>query len=309
MLKFDKLKIVSDIENIEILKQNDFDEIVKNNYTVALKFYMTYPFHLYIEIDYVSRELVIEFTGKILGVDYPKLISLDNIRQCFENINKMGLCYLNIDAIISDSKVVKCDVTKDCPCDDISTLTAFIRSNISNYYQFSARQLRNGNFIVEKNVTSKQSKKRLTIYDKSKQMNKSENKKFMENYNIEPAVFDGLCRFEMNLNSVAQIKSSLDVPDTNLLTVLSATKNPIQEFMNDVVADTDASVPLTDKQSYFAYLVLQDCNYDLAQVEAKMRQFYSKNTYFARVMQPYREALNRMSEHQFTKKDLLNMLS
>ena len=46
MLKFDKLKIVSDIENIEILKQNDFDEIVKNNYTVALKFYMTYPFHI-----------------------------------------------------------------------------------------------------------------------------------------------------------------------------------------------------------------------------------------------------------------------
>ena len=40
-----------------------------------------------------------------------------------------------------------------------------------------------------------------------------------------------------------------------------------------------------------------------------MRQLYAKGTNLTKVMRPYREALNRMSEHQFTKKDLLNMLS
>lgn len=209
---------------------------------------------------------------------------------------------------MADAIVVKCDVTQDVYCADIPSVTNYIRSNISNYQSYAAKLLRNGNFVVDKNVTTRQAKKRLTIYNKGKEMNKMGNKRFLEKYDVSAEDFSGVCRFEMNLNSIAQIKSSLGITDTRLMSVLTSTKNPILDFLDDVVADTDNVIPLTDKQSYITALVLQDCNNDLAEVEEKMRQLYSKGTNISKIMKPYREALAKKSESKFTKADLLQML-
>ena len=93
------------------------------------------------------------------------------------------------------------------------------------------RQMRNGNFVVEKNVTTKQYKKRLTIYDKEKEMKKNENRRFVREYDVDESVFRSKCRFEMNLNSVAQIKSALGIESNDLQSVLGAERNPIAEFL------------------------------------------------------------------------------
>jgi hypothetical protein len=92
------------------------------------------------------------------------------------------------------------------------------------------------------------------------------------------------------------------------MSVLTSTKNPIIDFLDDIVADTDNVIPLTDKQSYLTALVLRDCNNDLAEVEAKMRQLYSKGTNLSKIMKPYRDALAKKNESKFTKTDLLQML-
>ena len=139
-------------------------------------------------------------------------------------------------------------------------------------------------------------------------MNRIDNRKFMNEYNIPDTEFDNMCRFEINLNSIAQIKSALGITDTRLMSVLTSTKNPIIDFLDDIVADTDSVIPLTDKQSYLTELVLRDCNNDLAAVEAKMRQLYSKGTNLTKVMKPYREALAKKNKSEFTKTDLLKML-
>lgn len=308
MLTFDKLKLVTQIENIKILEKSAFNIKSKDNVISHLEFHQKVPFLLNIEVDYEDNELVIEFTGKVLGSDYPKLISIDTIKQCFININNMGICLLDIDAIMDDASVVKCDVTQDVCCDDVPALTKYIASNIINYREYIARTLRNSNFVVEKNVTTRGYKKRLTIYNKQKEMNKRENSRYMTEYNIPPNTFENICRFELNLNSTAQIKKSLGISDTCLQSVLTATNNPIRDFLDNVVADSNYTIPLTDKQSYFTALVLRDCDYDIHKVEAKMRQLYSRGTNMSKVMKPYREALNRKSGHQFTKSNLLQML-
>ena len=308
MLKFDKIKLISSIDNINVIKENAFEKIVKNDVITSLKFNRITPYLLYIEIDFLENELVIEFSGKILGIDYKKLISAETIRQCFENINSLGVCTLGVEEIMKDAVVVKCDVTQDVYCKDTSSITNYIRSNISNYHSYTPKLLRNGNFMVEKNVTTRQSKKRLTIYNKNKEMNRIDNRKFMNEYNIPDTEFDNVCRFEINLNSIAQIKSSLGITDTRLMSVLTSTKNPILDFLDDVVADTDNVIPLTDKQSYLTALVLRDCNNDLAEVEAKMRQLYSKGTNLSKIMKPYREALAKKNKSEFNKADLLKML-
>lgn len=308
MLTFDKLKIVTNIDYIQIDDIDGFQQTIKNNTLTELKFNITSPYLLYIEIDYLEKELVIEFSGKILGSDYKKLISTETIRQCFENINYLGVCSLNVEEIMKDAVVVKCDVTQDVLCEDIPAVSAFIKGNVSSYNQFSVKCLRNGNLTIEKNVTTRQAKKRLTIYDKGKEMSKMENRRFLEKYDVSAEDFRDVCRFEMNLNSIAQIKSSLGITDTRLMSVLTSTKNPILDFLNDVVADTDSVIPLTDKQSYITALVLRDCNNDLAEVEAKMRQIYSQGTNISKIMKPYREALAKKRESKFTKTDLLQML-
>ena len=100
MLTFDKLKIVADIRTIKVSDENRFEFIEKDGILSALKYYQEHPYLLKIKVDYECGEVVIEFCGKILGKDYPKLISKETIRQCFETINDLGFVEVDIDAMM-----------------------------------------------------------------------------------------------------------------------------------------------------------------------------------------------------------------
>ena len=296
MITFDKLKIVADIQAIKVCDETRFEFIEKDGIVCSLRYYQEQPFLLMIKVDYECGEVVIEFSGKILGKDYPKLISKDTILQCFRAIDALGLCKIDIDAMM-DADVVKCDVTKDIPVADVPQVTDYIRSHIRNYQRFVCRKLKNGNVVVEKNVVSKKTKKRMTIYDKGNEMRRSANRPFVEKYGLEDA-FSGMCRFELNLDSKEQIRKSLRIADTKLMTVLSSDADTISDFLDDVVEPRE-TVPMIDKKSYMTMLVLKDCDFDLEKVEAKMRLFYpSKGTSISRVMEPYKAMMERMSSQQ-----------
>lgn len=296
MITFDKLKIVSDITSIEIHDTSRFETITKNGVVTALKYYQELPFLLMIKVDYQNREVVIEFSGKVLGPDYPKLISIRTIGRCFENINALGFCSLDVEAMM-DADVVKCDVTKDVKIQDVSGLTQYVRNHISNYQQFLCRKLRNGNLVVEKNVVSRKTKKRMTIYDKEKEMHRAENEGFVEANGLEGA-FNGMCRFEINLDSKEQIRKALHVQNTKLLTVLSADANPIADFLDNIVQSESTVINMPDKKTYMMTLVLKDCDYDLEKVEAKLRSFiHSKGTSIKNVMKPYIALMGQMTNN------------
>ena len=78
----------------------------------------------------------------------------------------------------------------------------------------------------------------------------------------------------MNLNTKEQIRKSLNIDDTRLEAVLSARKNPIREFLDEVIKEETGQIKVSDKNSYLISLVLKDCDYDLAKVEAKMRELH-----------------------------------
>lgn len=293
MITFDKLKLVADITAVIEFDDSQFEKTEKNG-SCTYKYYQEVPYLLAIKIDCPEKEVVIEFTGKILGSDYPKLISLSTIRQCFQAINSTGIVALDVE-VMMDADVVKCDVTKDIHSDDVPKLTNYVRQHISNYQKFICRKLRNNNLVVEKNVVTRKMKKRMTIYDKGKEMQKVENQRFVEAYGLEGA-FDGICRFELNLNSKEQIRNALGSSNTKLQTVLSSDANPITDFLDEVISSTPEPTSMTDKKSYVTMLVLKDCDYDLEKVEAKMRQFYtSRGTNINVIMQPYRQMMEQMN--------------
>lgn len=293
MITFDKLKLVADITAVIEFDDSQFEKTEKNG-SCTYKYYQEVPYLLAIKIDCPEKEVVIEFTGKILGSDYPKLISLSTIRQCFQAINSTGIVALDVE-VMMDADVVKCDVTKDIHSDDVPKLTNYVRQHISNYQKYICRKLRNNNLVVEKNVVTRKMKKRMTIYDKGKEMQKVENQRFVEAYGLEGA-FDGICRFELNLNSKEQIRNALGSSNTKLQTVLSSDANPITDFLDEVISSTPEPTSMTDKKSYVTMLVLKDCDYDLEKVEAKMRQFYtSRGTNINVIMQPYRQMMEQMN--------------
>ena len=293
MITFDKLKLVADITAVIEFDDSQFEKTEKNG-SCTYKYYQDVPYLLAIKIDCPEKEVVIEFTGKILGSDYPKLISMNTIRQCFQAINSIGIVTLDVE-VMMDADVVKCDVTKDIHSDDVPKLTNYVRQHISNYQKYICRKLRNNNLVVEKNVVTRKMKKRMTIYDKGKEMQKVENQRFVEAYGLEGA-FDGICRFELNLNSKEQIRNALGSSNTKLQTVLSSDANPITDFLDEVIGSTPEPTSMTDKKSYVTMLVLKDCDYDLEKVEAKMRQFYtSRGTNINVIMQPYRQMMEQMN--------------
>lgn len=291
MLTFDRLKIVASIDAIQVTDDSVFVKEVKEGVLLSIKYYQDKPNMLMIKIDFRQKEVVVEFTGKILGQDYPKLISIDSIRDCSRNIEALGFCIFDMDLIMV-STVVSCDVTKDVPYSDIRKLQSYIRSHVSNYDRYICRSLKNGNIVLEKNVTTKRIKKRMTIYDKEAEMQKTDNMGFMKDNGLTDE-FRGMCRFEINLNTKEQIRNSLRICDTDLTTVLTSTANPIKEFIEEAVRDEAGHKECSDWKSYQRYLVLKDCNFDLGQVEAKVRSLYKRGTKISDVMKPYRAAYEK----------------
>lgn len=292
MQTFDRLKIVTAIDAIDVVDESVFAKTLVNGNVVSMKYYREMPTKLMIKVDYASGEVVVEFTGKILGHNYPHLISMANIEECFRNIESLGFCRFDMDLLMR-SEVVSCDVTKDVQCSDVRKVQSYIRSHISNYNKYMCRALRNGNVVLEKNVTTRKNKKRMTIYDKEQEMKKSDNTRFMQRNGLTDE-FVGKCRFEINLNSKEQIRNALHIEDTNLLTVLNSETNPILEFMDEAVCGSQGQKACSDWKSYQRYLVLKDCDFDLEKVEAKVRSLYKRGTKISDVMRPYREAYSQL---------------
>lgn len=292
MQTFDRLKIVAAIDAIDVVDESVFAKTLVNGNVVSMKYYREMPTKLMIKVDYASGEVVVEFTGKILGHNYPHLISMANIEECFINIESLGFCRFDMDLLMR-SEVVSCDVTKDVRCSDVRKVQSYIRSHISNYSKYVCRALKNGNIVLEKNVTTRKNKKRMTIYNKEQEMKKSDNIRYMRKNGLTDE-FAGKCRFEINLNSKEQIRNALHIGDTNLVTVLTSEANPIVEFMDEAVCGSQGQKACSDWKSYQRYLVLKDCDFDLEKVEAKVRSLYKRGTKISDVMRPYREAYSQL---------------
>lgn len=286
-----------------------FSIVKQNGRTKTMKFKMTDPFALSIEINNDAGELVIEFTGKILGKDYPQLISRDTIQTCFERLNELGVC--KVDPVrMMNAQVVKCDVTKDVRIENIPALTRYIKGAVRNFEEYSCTKFRNGNIVVEKNVTTHKRKKRITIYDKGHEMNLQGQRPFVLNNGLE-GNYDGICRLELNLTSKQQIREALSLTGNTLAEVLQSEKNPIQDFLAEVLAEDPAGKSVSDWKSYQKYAVLALCGYDLTMVEATIRRFKDpRTTSIPKMMVPYREILAGLpaGSSTWTREKLLDVV-
>lgn len=136
MIKFDKIKLLSKAGYISNIDCEKFVRCCKGDIQGEIlneKYQQKLPFYLLIMVDYQHDELVLEFTGKILLDKYTDLINRDTAKDCLEKINGLKICRLDVDSIMTDSEVSKCDVTKDIECNRMQDIITNVRQNLSNY--------------------------------------------------------------------------------------------------------------------------------------------------------------------------------
>ncbi len=312
MLQFDRLKLITSSQNITNLNHTKFFETPMKQGDYYYKYNQDSPFSLTIKNNPGKNELVIDFTGKVLKDAYPSLISHKTIRQCFDNICAMRICDLDIDAILDNSEVCLCDVTKDFVCNHpMAEIKRHIKASIRNYDKWLVKNCRNNGLEIYNSVTTPRRFKRFIIYDKSKEMIRAENKGFLacvDNPNALLHQFDGRVRLELNLRSKEQIRNYLHIPNNQLQAVLNSTATPILEIYDESIAETiPVSNAIYNKAEKLA--LLEQCNYDLQAVEMKIREHTPKNSSIRRKMEPYRQLLqsiqnaaqNTMNLRQYIK--------
>jgi len=296
MLTFDKLKIVVKsadyISNINTCK---FKTIIRNEQIAEYKYLQNTPY-IYLEKDLLEDELVIEFTGKILGARYPELINTTNIRTCLENINALGICTLDVDGILNGGEVVKADVTKDIEHVDMPPLTQELLSCVKNNERYNAT-CEIGNFIVEKKVKTSNRKMRLTIYDKEKEMNLADNQRWLQSLGDAEAeqindYFRKKIRFELNLTSIKAIVDNLRIKDNSISSVVHAEANPIMAFLDKVLVDNAEARVAKSVRDIERLAFMEKFKYDMKAIERAILPIKSPKTNLSQAMKPYRLLYN-----------------
>ena len=312
MITFDKLKIVTNIEDITDINTTVFVTQTKDGEILYYKYKQEIPFCLLIRADYNKQELVIEFTGKILKDDYPQLINRNNIVQCLETINDMGICRIDTEAILVHGEVYKCDVTKDIPSTQMQQIISQLKQNLVNYDKWSCAKYCGSGLLIYNTVKTDRYKKRLSIYDKALELNKAGNKDFLNSLSDKDRVlsyFDGKIRFELNIDTKVQIRQLLDLSDNRLHSVLTSNANPILTVYDEAIRPNDIMAKHSDLREYMMALMIRECHNDLEEVEAKVRALTPKTSSIQRKMQPFREIYDKMQNDTSTSINVRKLIA
>lgn len=297
MITLDKIKIVAPLECVAVTKQDAFEVKIKNGEVISKSYTQAKPYTLYVEVDYEAGETVIEFSGKILLDRYPEIINKDNFNYCIERINAMGFCCIDTAMLYEHGRACVVDVTKDVTYQNVAGLSEWLRTSIANHRKYLARNI-GRNLVIEKNVKTRGYKRRLTVYDKEKELLRAENRDFISCLHDQDSLlsyFKGKVRFEFNLNSKQAIRETLNIQDTSIDEILNSTANPIYNFIDEVITEDskEAGVELswTDRKNL---ALLRDCDMDMAKVESEIRKYASKGTHISQVLKSYKALMSRL---------------
>lgn len=312
MIRFDKLKIVTRIEDIAEIDTSAFTTHTKDGEILYYKYSHKSPYSLLIIADKKKGILSIEFTGKILLEDYPKLINRYNIMKCFDAINHLNICHIDSDAIIEHGVVNKCDVTRDVPCGQMKDIIQQTKQNIINYDKWNCDKYEENGLVIYKTVKTARYKERLCIYDKGREMDKARNREFLYSISERAKVadyFKGKIRFELNIDTRAKIMQLLGIPDNRLVSVLSAGTNPILKVYDEAIKERTTSMHCSSLKERMMAALIRECNNDLERVEIEIRNSIPNSTSVRRTMQPFRELYAKMEQGKFTPVDVRSLIA
>ena len=316
IIQFDTIKIRTKIDYLKSCYITFNQNFNPNNGTVTGLFYSSkndnnVPFDLFIAISYPKQSLTIEFSSKILFDNYPKLISKHTFKTCLDNIRNLGICDLNVEAILEDSYFSKLHVTKDISLELTDNILEALNSQVDNYRRFKWQHYDRSGIRFTKDVSSRDCKETIVIYNKEKEMTLSKNSKFLslcQNSNNIIQYFQGKARFEIELDSMEKIRKYLNIANTHIKHVFATDNNPILFQFNRVfgVGESEYSSPLNTPDEYFLKHTILNHNYDLKQIEQDLRKCYASRSGLNKKMNQIKELCFQMQNTTSTTSNIFS---
>lgn len=301
-IKFDTVKIRTHINNL-ISKNIEFNKNYNNGLLIG-EYYnskknKSIPYNIYIGISYTSQSLTLEFSSKILLDDYPKLITQITFRQCLENLNKLGICTLDIDAICEDCYFAKVHITRDLEYELTDKALDNLNSCVGNYRRYKWKRYRKEGIRYSKDVKSKDCTESIVIYDKEQEL--ETNKNFLSLLDEPDKVinyFQGKSRFEMELGTPAKICKALNIDTTHIFNVFGSSENPLLSQYNKIFGEGDVlnTSYIKNSESYEMMKNLQSCNGDLKKIEQELKDYkiYASRNGLTDKMKKYKQLHTQM---------------
>ena len=229
----------------------------------------------------MHQSLEIEFSSKILLERYPELISKYTIRQCLENLNKLGICTIDVDGVLKHGWIIKADVTKDVDLELTDEVLNALNQNVGNYRRFKWQHYNHKGITFRKDVVY--GKEEIVIYNKYKKLSNNSWKFINTLPNKQDILryFAGKTRFEVKLDSERKI---LEHICANSIYEFFDSIDTVNRAQFDKIFDVSAKPLDTLKcrnwdEWAIAYL-LDHFNYDLKHIDQLMRAdgvFSSRN--------------------------------
>ena len=265
-------------------------KILRSNIGKAIRYSQKTPFNIYMDYSLQDDRCVIEFSSKVLLDRYPELININNIQQCFENINSIGFCEMDVDGIIHNSELLTCDVTSDIS-GIVQPDRLAMKSCLVNHNKFRVQKYGNSGYTVNKMVKTTNRQLRMIIYDKGKELRKKTNAEYLAMLSDADSLlsyFDGKFRVEANINTKQQIRQLFQTKSTDLLDVLNSEANPLLTIFDEVFAFPEEPEHLKQVMpSPLSFpklrmvknaLLLAACEYDMEKVDLLLNNTLSPNT-------------------------------
>lgn len=288
-LKFDTVKIRTKEEYL-INRNIQFNKNYNKNGDLTGIYYnskndKSIPFDLYIGVSYRSQSLTLEFSSKVLLDDYPKLITRTTFRECLENINKLGICTIDVDRVVSDCYFSKIHITNDADYILTNDRLSLLNSCVGNYRRFRWEHYEGEGIRYTKDVKSKDCKESIVVYNKEKEIQSSKNKQFLDlldNPDTVKDYFSGKIRFEMELDSPKKISKFLNISTTHINYIFGSEVNPLLTQFNKVFGEGEIEnkYSITNYEDYSMQAIIEKHNGDLKKIEQEMKDLhvYSSNS-------------------------------
>jgi len=302
MVTLDRIKILTDKKHIKRINSDVTTTILKNNIGKAIRYSQKKPFNIYMNYSLLDNTCILEFSSKLLLDRYPELINRNNIHECFENIEEIGFCEVDIDGIINHSELLTCDVTKDIS-GIVQPDRLAMKSCLINHNKFRVQKYGNSGHTVNKMVKTSNRQLRMIIYDKEKELRKKTNAEFLGMLNDVDsmlAYFAGKFRVEANINTKEQIRQLFHTETTDLLDVLDSKANPLLTMFDEVFTFPEepdqhnlampSPLSLQTLKMVKNALLLEACEYDMEKVDLILNNTLSPNTDKSK----YRAELNKL---------------
>ena len=290
MLLCDTLKIKADLscflkEKETFNKQYNPKEGTLKGIFYSSKDNKAIPFNLFIAIDYQRKTLTLEFSSKILGRNYPKLISKHTIEECLHNINKLNICTIDVLGVLSTAAVTRIDVTKDFAFELSEGVLNALNNNVSNYRRFQWSHYYKEGIVFSSDIKSSRDREEIIFYNKAKELEATaEKQRFLKSLSIEGQseikdYFKDKTRVEISLGSKKKIQEYLGIPNTYLSSVFDSSANPILHQFDKIFSTTKTEQTPKEIESYDdlgMVAIVKMFNGNLKLIEQSIRPLFAK---------------------------------